>query len=341
MQKNIVQENISLRSYNTFGVNYRAKFFVDVLDHATLQTILTGIQWKKEPKLILGDGSNILLTHDFNGLVIHNKIPGITLHHENTDHVWIQVGAGENWHQLVLHCIQNNYAGVENLSLIPGTVGAAPIQNIGAYGIELKETLDEIHTISIDGKQHQIFKNADCQFGYRDSIFKNELKNQYVITQVTLRLNKKPRFHIEYGAIRDTLQKMNIQNLSIKAMSDAIVHIRQEKLPDPKKIGNAGSFFKNPMVSQTILSSLQKQFPTMPFFMEKNQLVKIPAAWLIEQCGWKGKRFDHVGVHEKQALVLINDGNGTGQELKKLGEAIQASVFEKFGIALKTEVNIY
>jgi len=340
MKKPIVYENVSLKAYNTFGLDYEAKYFTTIAHVSELQSILSEPTWKQQSKLILGDGSNILLTQSISGLVIHNKIMGIKICDDTSQHVLIKIGAGENWHQFVMYCVQHHYAGIENLSLIPGTVGAAPIQNIGAYGVELKNTLHEISAISIEGNTEKIFTNEDCQFGYRDSIFKQALKNKYVITHVTLRLNKTPTFHVKYGAVRETLEAMQVEHLSIRAISEAVIKIRQEKLPDPKKIGNAGSFFKNPIVSQTIFEHLQKQFPRIPFFQEKNALIKIPAAWLIEQCGWKGKRIGPIGVHEKQALVLINEGHGDGLALKNLNEAIQRDVYQKFGITLQPEVSI-
>jgi len=334
----IIHENVSLKPYNTFGIDANARYFAEVKSISALTALLEHPDYKALPKLILGGGSNILFTGDFSGLVIHNQIMGIELIGDDSEHVFLKIGAGENWHEFVLYCIKNNYAGVENLSLIPGTMGAAPIQNIGAYGVELKDTLHEVHTISIDDKKHHVFKNSECEFGYRDSIFKKSLKNKHIITHAILRLSKNPIFHLEYGAIRD---KLAGKPLSIKAISDAIIQIRQEKLPDPKIIPNAGSFFKNAIVTSEKFLALQKQFPKMPNFAEPNACVKIPSAFLIEACGFKGKRFGNVGVHAHQALVLVNDGNGTGAELKALSEKIQRAVMERFGIALTTEVNIY
>ena len=333
----IVHENVLLKTHNTFGIDVHARYFVAVDNITALQTILAGEKFSNIPKLILGGGSNILFTKNFGGLVIHNQICGIEKINEDADHVFLKIGAGENWHEFVLYCVENNYAGVENLSLIPGTVGATPIQNIGAYGVELKDVLQEVHAIDVEKNTMQIFSCDECELDYRDSIFKHALKNKYIITHVVLRLNKKPVFHLEYGAIKE---KLNGSEISIKTISDAIIQIRQEKLPDPKKIGNAGSFFKNPMISETQFLNLQKQYPKMPYFKEKKVCVKIAGAWLIEQCGFKGKRFGDVGVHANQALVLVNYGNGTGAEIKKLSEDIQESVKEKFGIELMTEVNI-
>lgn len=333
-----IKENVLLGQYNTFNINATARYFAAIDSIATLQAILSDKKYKTMPTLILGGGSNILFTRDVEGLVIHNQILGVEKIDENSDHVFLKIGAGENWHQLVLYCIKNNYAGVENLSLIPGTVGAAPIQNIGAYGVELKDVLFEVHTVDIQKNTPCVFKNSECEFGYRDSIFKNALKNRHIITHVVLRLNKKPIFHIEYGAIKE---KLKGKNISIKSISDAIIQIREEKLPDPKKNPNAGSFFKNPIVSEEIFLSLQKKYPDMPYFKEKNNDVKVPAAWLIEQCGFKGKRFGKVGVHEHQALVLVNYGGASGSEIKKLSETIQQAVQDKFKIHIAAEVNIY
>ncbi len=341
MNQTIVHENRSLKPLNTFGLDYVAKFYIEINSIAALHAILDDKEFQSKPRLILGEGSNILLTQDFNGLVIHNKIKGIKIINENKDHVFIQATAGENWHEFVLYCVKNNYAGVENLSLIPGTVGATPIQNIGAYGAEVKDVIDSVEVVSLKNGSIEQFSNADCELGYRDSVFKNALKNQFFVTSVTFRLNKHPIFNTEYGSIGDTLKKMKVEKLSIKAISDAVIKIRQEKLPDPKIIGNAGSFFKNPIIAQPQFDLLQKKFKAMPYFTESDARVKIPAAWLIEQCGFKGKRMGNIGVHENQALVLVNYGNGSGLALKNLSAEIQQAVAEKFGITLKTEVNIF
>lgn len=329
-----IQKNVSLKQFNTFAIDVKTRYFTAIQHVETLQTLLSA--HPRLSKLILGGGSNMLFTQDIDGLVIHNQIKGIEKINENHDHVWLKIGAGENWHKLVLYCLSKNYAGIENLSLIPGTVGAAPIQNIGAYGVELKETVFEVHAIDLENNTHRIFKNHECEFGYRDSIFKNRLKNQYMITHVILQLNKKPIFRMKYDTISE---KLNGRTLSIQTISDIIIQIRQEKLPDPSNIPNAGSFFKNPIVSFEKLAALQEQYPTIPHFPEKNQ-IKIPAAWLIEQCGFKGKRYGQIGVHDKQALVLVNHGNATGLEIKKLAENIQNAVHARFDISLTTEVNI-
>ncbi|MCX7120244.1 MAG: UDP-N-acetylmuramate dehydrogenase [Gammaproteobacteria bacterium] len=356
--KPIIEENKSLKLFNTFGIDAKARYFATINTVAELEALLADPQWISTPKLTLGSGSNILLTNNIDGLVIHNAITGIEKINETEEHVFLKIAAGENWHKVVLHCIENNYAGIENLSLIPGTMGAAPIQNIGAYGVELKDVLESVEYLQPppvllaqnrppfskgvsenNAARTESFSKgvAECEFGYRDSIFKRELKNKVIITHVTLRLNKKPVFQVAYGAIKEIIKD---KALSIKTISDAIIKIRQEKLPDPKLTGNAGSFFKNPIILEKHFLLLQKKHPKMPHFTEENARIKIPAGWLIEQCGLKGKRFGNVGVHEHQALVLVNYGNATGDDIKKLSEHIQAMVFEQFGIELVTEVNI-
>lgn len=335
-----IHENYSLQPFNTFGLAVSARYFVSADTVADLQQILVHPIYGKMPKLILGGGSNILFTKDFEGLVIKINIKGIDKIKEDDDHVWLKVGAGENWHQFVLHCIEKGYAGLENLSLIPGTVGAAPMQNIGAYGVEIKDVFEELEAISMaDGSVH-IFGNQACQFGYRQSIFKLAAKDQYVIVSATFRLNKKPVFNTSYGAIQETLDQFNVKTLTIKAISDAVIYIRQSKLPDPLKIGNAGSFFKNPSIEPTLYAQIKEVFPAVPGYAQPDGLIKVPAGWLIEQCGWKGKAVGNAGVHANQALVLVNRGNARGEEIKQLAEAVQTSVQEKFGIALSPEVNI-
>lgn len=330
----IIQENVSLQHLNTFGIEATARYFAEVQTIETLQDLLS----QHPNPFILGGGSNILFINDIERLVIHNQIKGIVKIEETSDHVLLKTGAGENWHQLVLHCLKNNYAGVENLSLIPGTVGAAPIQNIGAYGVELKDVFHSVDYIEFKNpKKIHTFSVEDCQFGYRDSVFKHALKNKVVITHVTLRLNKKPIYTIDYGALKDLLKD---KVLSIKSISDAVITIRQSKLPDPKILGNAGSFFKNPVIAKEQFEKLHQQYPKMPYFPDENDHVKIPAAWLIEQCGFKGKRFGNIGIHAQQALVIVNYGHGLGKEIKKLSEEIQAVVKNRFKISLNTEVNI-
>lgn len=334
-----IQKNISLKPYNTFGITATAACFTEVRSVADLQNILKNPAYKAVPKLILGGGSNLLFTQDFDGLVIKIAIEGIEKINEDAQHVYLQVGAGVVWHQLVLHCIERDFAGVENLSLIPGTVGAAPMQNIGAYGVEIKEIFDSLEAVHMETGKIRTFTNEECQFGYRESVFKKELKGQYIITHVTFKLGKVPAFNISYGAIQDTLKQMNVDTLSLRSVSDAVIHIRRTKLPDPAEIGNAGSFFKNPEIPAGQYEALKAQYPQIPGYITSPQTMKVPAGWLIEQCGWKGKRLGDTGVHKNQALVLVNYGNAKGNEIKALSEQVQKSVLEKFNIHLHPEVN--
>jgi UDP-N-acetylmuramate dehydrogenase len=335
----IIQKDIQLKPFNTFGIEATAKYFIEVSSIEQLQEILQNPDYQSTERLILGGGSNMLLTKDFEGLVIKIAIKGFEVVNENEDNIWLKVGAGVVWHDLVLQCVNHNYAGMENLSLIPGTVGAAPMQNIGAYGIEIKEVFEELQALEIATGEIKNFDKAMCNFGYRESIFKHEAKGKYIILNVTFKLNKRPTFHIEYGAIKDTLAEMNISEMSIKSISDAVIHIRQSKLPNPAEIGNAGSFFKNPEIPNSQFETLKAQFPTIPSYTVSDTTTKVPAGWLIEQAGWKGQRFGNVGVHAKQALVLVNYGGGKGEEIKDLSQKIQASVKEKFEIQLSVEVN--
>lgn len=335
----IVQKDVQLKPYNTFGIEATAKYFVEVSSIEQLKEILQKTDYQPIKRLILGGGSNMLLTKDFDGLVIKMSIKGMDVVKETEENIWIKAGAGVVWHDLVMHCVDQNYAGIENLSLIPGTVGAAPMQNIGAYGIEIKEVFEELEALEIETGEIRTFDKATCNFGYRESIFKHEAKGKYIILNVTFKLSKNPTFHLEYGAIRDTLAEMGVLELGIRAISDAVIHIRQSKLPNPAEIGNAGSFFKNPEIPNTQFEALKAQFPTIPSYPVNETTTKVPAGWLIEQAGWKGQRFGNVGVHAKQALVLVNYGGGKGEEIKDLSQKIQASVKEKFGIQLSAEVN--
>ena len=333
-----IQENISLKSLNTFGFDQTARFFLAADSEETLKEAFVWAKKNQKKVLILGGGSNILLTEDFDGLVIKIELKGITLLREDKDHLWVKAGAGEIWHDLVSYAIEKNWAGIENLSLIPGTVGASPMQNIGAYGVEIKEVFESLEALNRSTLEKETFSGPECQFGYRESVFKHELRDQYVICSVTFKLNKVPKFHVEYGAIQDTLKVKGVQKLTIKAVSEAVVEIRQAKLPDPKKIGNAGSFFKNPTIPKSQFDALKSKFQEMPGYPTQEG-VKVPAGWLIEQAGWKGKRIGSVGVHAMQALVLVNHGGGNGTDVKLLSAQIQQSVSEKFGIELSPEVN--
>ncbi len=337
----VIQENISLKPFNTFGIDANAKYFAEAESVEELKEILANPSAKSLPLLVVGGGSNLLLTKDFEGLIIHIKIKGIAVVDEDAEHVFVQAGAGEGWHQFVLYCIQHNYAGVENLSLIPGSVGAAPMQNIGAYGVEIKETFHSLQALNIKTLAIETFTNAECKFGYRESIFKHEAKGKYIITNVTFRLNKTATFNTSYGAIGAELEAMGIyrDNITIQDVSQAVINIRSSKLPNPAEIGNAGSFFKNPVVSAEKVAELKAKYPDMPAYPSGEQ-TKLAAGWLIEQCGWKGFREGDYGVHAKQALVLVNYGKATGKELFDLSTQILQSVKAKFGVDLEREVNI-
>lgn len=337
-----IQENINLLPYNTFRISARARYFTTIHSLADMQSLLQTDLFRENRHLILGGGSNILLTGDFEGLVIKNEIAGITTDTEDERTIRLRVGAGENWHGLVMHCVERDLGGIENLSLIPGTAGAAPIQNIGAYGVEVKEVIHHVEALDLHTGEVRHLSNAECAFGYRDSIFKQELKNRFFISSITLTLTKKDHnFRIHYGSIADVIgREIPVGKLSVKAISDAVIHIRRSKLPDPAVIGNAGSFFKNPTVEQHTFESIRQKFPGVPAFPDDNGRVKIPAAWLIEQCGWKGKTLDNIGVHKDQALVLVNFGGGEGKKIWELATNIQTSVKQKFNITLQPEVNV-
>ena len=332
-----IQQNISLKSYNTFSIDIKARRFVNITSLNELKNVI------RSEKLffILSGGSNLLLTQDIDKLVIHLNTKGIEVLQETNNDIFIKVQAGENWHEFVLWCIDHNYGGVENLSLIPGNVGTAPIQNIGAYGVELKDSMHNLEALEIDSLNTKTFTNKNCEFGYRNSIFKNELKGKYIITSVAFKLSKNThKLNSSYGAIQSELDKSDIKNPTIKDISKAVIAIRQSKLPDPKEIGNSGSFFKNPIISTPDFRNLQNTYPDAPHYDVSKNEIKVPAGWLVEQCGFKGKRFGDAGVHKKQALVLVNYGNATGEEILTLSKKIQNAVFKKFKIKLETEVNI-
>lgn len=336
----LIQKNISLLPYNTFGISAQATHFSKIKN---LQELKESLQWTsthQQDTLILGGGSNVLFTKDVNGLVIQNNIRGIEKISEDDQHVYVRAGGGEVWHQFVLYCIEQDYAGVENLALIPGSVGASPLQNIGAYGVELKEIFFELTAVHRSTLETVRFSNSDCQFGYRESVFKNKYKNEFVIVDVTYKLSKIPNFKTEYGAIRQELEAQKIQELSIGAVANAVIAIRSSKLPDPQKIGNAGSFFKNPSIPQQQFAALKEQFPGIVAYQNSDGTMKLAAGWMIEQCGMKGYRYGNAGVHEKQALVLVNRGNATGSEVLELCRLVQDAVLQKFGVALSPEVNI-
>lgn len=335
----IIQKDISLKDYNTFGINAKAKQYLNVENLDQLKNILKDNT--SENLFILGGGSNLLLTKDIDTLVLHINLKGIRVKSQTETHVVVEAQAGENWHSFVLWCIEKGYGGVENLSLIPGNIGTAPMQNIGAYGVEIKDVFNNCEAITIKDQSTRLFSKADCKFGYRESVFKQELKGQYIITSVCLKLTKSNHnLKIDYGAIKTELEALHIEHPSIKDISNAVINIRQSKLPDPKDIGNSGSFFKNPIISKLDFLDLQKQFPKIPHYVVSDSEVKIPAGWLIETAGFKGKRFGDYGVHNKQALVLVNYGNAKGIDIFQLAQLIQKTVFRLFNISIETEVNI-
>ena len=338
------QKNISIKPYNSFGIDVKAKQFASFSSAEQLKEILIiEKNFIKEPIniLILGRGSNLLFTEDFSGLILKNEIKGINIYKEDESHVYVKAGAGESWHQLVLFCLENNLAGVENLALIPGSVGAAPMQNIGAYGVELKEVFYKLEALNLETHEMVSFNKEDCAFGYRESVFKNKYKNLFAICQVYFKLNKTPVFNISYGAIADALKNDFDNIVSIQNIAAAVIKIRQSKLPDPKVIGNAGSFFKNPEVSPEKYNLLKNRFENLVAFPLPNGNYKLAAGWLIEQCGWKGFRDGDAGCYPLQALVLVNYGTASGKEVYELARKIILSVQEKFTIQLQPEVNIY
>ena len=334
-----IKSNFSLKKYNSFGIEALAKQFIAIQTLTELSVVLKENIASK--KFILGGGSNMLLTQDIDAIVIHINLKGKKIVREDDDFVWVESQAGENWHEFVLWTIDQGFGGLENMSLIPGNVGTTPVQNIGAYGTEIKDTMVSCETIAINDQTIRTFTNAECNFGYRESVFKNELKSQYIISAVVFKLTKKNhKINTSYGDILNELLKNNITNPSLKAVSDAVIAIRKSKLPDPKELGNSGSFFKNPILSKKDFDPIHLKFPEMKFYQISDSEVKVPAGWLIEQAGFKGKRFGDAGIHKNQALVLVNYGQATGQEILAVAKDIQKTVFEKFGIAIEAEVNV-
>ena len=334
-----IHKNVSLKPYNTFGIDVNATYFVDVKTIKTLQEVLK--EKASDPMFILGGGSNMLLTKDVDALVLHINLKGIEIVKETDKTVVVKAMAGENWHDFVLWCLERHFGGIENLSLIPGNTGTAPIQNIGAYGVELKDVFISCEAIHIKTQSKRVFTKAECKFGYRESVFKQDLKGEYIITSVNFKLTKtNHKLHIDYGAIKAELGDIDRNPPSIRSVSNAVINIRQRKLPDPKKIGNSGSFFKNPIVDLEQFKSLQSDFQDIPYYKISDNSYKIPAGWLIEKAGFKGKRFENFGVHKKQALVLVNYGNAKGTDIYKLAQLIQFTIKRIFNVTIETEVNI-
>lgn len=335
-----VLDHVSLRPHNTFGIDVKAQKFAEF-------TTEEDLQWLQEQRvfdtkhMVLGGGSNLLLTQDFDGWVLKNSLKGRKVVIQSDRTITIRLAAGENWHESVLWCVENGYGGIENLSLIPGTVGAAPMQNIGAYGVEIKDLFAQLTAFNKSTGAIEVFNKEACQFGYRESVFKNELKNKFIILSMDLSLTLSDHdLHLSYGAIQSVLEEKGLKEPSLKDISAAVIQIRQSKLPDPKEIGNSGSFFKNPIVEEDFAEALKMAFPDLPCYPASQERTKLAAGWLIEQCGWKGKRVGATGAHEKQALVLVNYGDATGSEVWQLALQIQESVKQRFGVTLQPEVNI-
>lgn len=337
----ILKRNVSLKKFNTFGVEAEATLLVEVESVDQLRKTIAFDEVKKLPKLILGGGSNVLFTRDFEGVVILNRIPGISVSEERDDTVLISAGGGVIWHDLVKWSINRNLQGIENLSLIPGRCGASPIQNIGAYGVELRESFYRLAAIDLDNGEFKSFDRSECGFGYRDSIFKRQWRGKLMITGITLELNRHSHLNLSYGAIEQELKKMGITNPNVRDVSAAVCNIRRSKLPNPDFLGNAGSFFKNPEIGNEQFEQLKRQYPNIVAFPLENGHYKLAAGWLIEQCGWRGKRVGETGSHRDQALVLVNYGKASGNEILDLAYKIIQSVFDRFGVTIQPEVNIY
>lgn len=333
-----LQEQVSLKKYNSFGVDVFARYFIEINTEQDLLDLFKDQTLSTLPRLVLGGGSNVLFTKDFNGLIIKINIKGITTV-EQEQNYWVDAGAGEIWNDFVLHCVENGYCGLENLTLIPGSVGASPVQNIGAYGVELKDVFHSLRAFDTEDKHFKEFGKEDCGFAYRDSIFKSKHKNRYIITSVRFLLGKTPNLNTSYGAIEQELKNRSITQPTIKDISEVVAHIRVSKLPDPSTIGNAGSFFKNPLVSKELFSSIQIKFPEIVHYTA-GENIKLAAGWMIEQCGFRGMVFGNTGTWKNQALVLVNHGGATGSEIFDFSERIIQSVNNKFGVTLEREVNI-
>lgn len=332
----MLRENYSLLRNNTFGIDVSARYFFEYETKEKLQNFLQSEVAKKNKLLPIGGGSNLLFLSDFEGVILHSQLKTIQIETENEDFVFVRVGSGVVWDDFVLHCVEKGWGGAENLSLIPGEVGASPVQNIGAYGVEAKDLIHSVEVVKIEDSSVCVLSNSDCRFGYRDSVFKHELKDKFVVVSVTFRLRKNPVFNLNYQFLKDEVEKTG--ECSLKVVRDTIIEIRNKKLPLPEVLGSAGSFFMNPVVEKKVAIELQKTYPTMPFYSLSEKNVKLSSAWFIDQCGWKGKRIGNVGVYEKQPLVLVNFGGSSGEDVACLAEKIQQSVFEKFKVKIKPEV---
>ncbi len=336
----VFKRNFSLKKYNTFGLEAQAKYWFEIHQQSDLHKLVETDVFNTEERLVLGGGSNMLLTKDFDGLVLKMNWLGKDIVQEDDEFVWVKFQGGENWHKVVTFCVENNWCGIENLALIPGCIGAAPIQNIGAYGVELKDIFQSLLFFNFDTKEIVEFEKDDCQFGYRDSIFKRDLKGKGIVTAVTLKLSKKPTIKSSYGAIQQTLEENGVTRPTIKDIYNAVIQIRFSKLPDPAVIGNSGSFFKNPELPKVEAQKILDQYPNAPHYVVNETTIKIPAGWMIEQCGWKGFRDGPIGVHDKQALVLVNEGDGKGKDIEELAYKIIADVKSTFDVELTPEVNV-
>jgi UDP-N-acetylmuramate dehydrogenase len=336
----LVQTDVDLKPFNTLNISAKARYFASVRSESELKNILRDPHTADLKIYILGAGSNVLFTDDVDGLILRIEIEGREVIKETDEYVWLKVGAGENWHETVRYCVEKGWGGIENLSLIPGTVGAAPIQNIGAYGVELSDVFEWLEGVDIEGRETRRYNSKECKFGYRDSIFKGELKGIVIVTSVVLKLSKNPELNTSYGAIQSMLKEREITNPDIRDISDIVIDIRNSKLPDPNTLGNAGSFFKNPVVPDTVYERIKEQYAGVPGYPVNENKVKIPAGWLIEETGWKGKVVGDTGTYKQQALVIVNHGNATGQEILELASEIRATVKDQFGIELVPEVNI-
>ncbi|MEC7895569.1 MAG: UDP-N-acetylmuramate dehydrogenase [Bacteroidota bacterium] len=330
-------KNYSLKNYNSFRVNHKANFFLKIENDKSLIDFLSDKKFKNEKKLIIGGGSNILFTKDYEGVILYSCIKGIHILEENNNHIKLKVGSGENWDDFVKFCVNKNWYGIENLSLIPGSVGAAPIQNIGAYGVEIKDYIYDVNGIDLKNNLKKTYTNKSCDFEYRDSIFKRELKNNFFVTEVTFILNKNKKFTLDYSELKN----INSQNLTIQNVRDKIIEIRNSKLPDPKLLANAGSFFKNPVINIKIAKNIKEKYNDFKYYQINESMVKISAAWLIEKSGWKGHKEKNIGVYNKHALVLVNYSSENGKDIKILSKKIKESVLKKFNVTLEKEVNIF